>query len=239
MILLLQHTPPDDRRRRCSTDNLSFPPFLGGSINHTLPPKKEREKKEEREEAGKGGQGRTRAHRGHSLDCLYISGIEEERRRARRRWSFFRTDWEERKDILDAIKGGGGGGGMTFVLSPFLREHVGGGAVNGATCVEPKKPIWYFFSLCVQAKREGRSVNSTPFKLSPSPLVFAALRGNKMGRYFFRGGGGKMNLKGSIFRHRHPRGAKRLNLVFLFAPSLESVSFGGSDERRGRAAHMH
>ncbi len=45
--------------------------------------------------------------------------------------------------------------------------------------------VLYFFSLCVQAKREGRSVHSTPFKLSPSPLVFAALRGNKMGRYVF------------------------------------------------------
>ena len=34
-------------------------------------------------------------------------------------------------------------------------------------------------------------MHSTPFKLSPSPLVFAALGGNKMGRYFFAAAEGK------------------------------------------------
>ncbi len=81
--------------------------------------------------------------------------LESRRGRARRRWSFFRTDWEERKDILDAIKGGEGGGGMTFVLSPFLREHVGGGAANGATCVEPKNlsGTFLFLPVCPSQKR--------------------------------------------------------------------------------------
>ena len=44
---------------------------------------------------------------------------------------------------------------MTFVLSPFLREHVGGGAVNGATCVEPKNlsGTLLFLLVCPSQKR--------------------------------------------------------------------------------------